>query len=91
MLGQMSLFDMFPENGLIATCLWKCITQHPLVEPMDERKKNLVPDGEFFVRVGGHDLVLRPTNLKPEEVPAGHEFYHYLVNGAVFSGIFVGN
>lgn len=52
--------------------------------------KKLVPDGEFFIYVGKHPLVMRKTKLKREEIQKGHEFYHYMVGDAVYAGIFVG-
>ena len=51
---------------------------------------HLVPKGEFLIMVGTHPCVLQRTKLKPEEVSKGLEFCHYLVGGAVYSGIFVG-
>ena len=35
-------------------------------------------------------MVLRRTTLKPDEVPKGLEFMHYMVGDTVYSGIFVG-
>lgn len=52
--------------------------------------KSLVSDGEYFVIVGTHPLVLRKTALKESEVPEEHWFYHYIMEGSVYSGIFVG-
>ena len=40
--------------------------------------------------VGTHPLVMRKTKLTADEVPEGHQFYHYLIDGAVYAGIFVG-
>ena len=50
----------------------------------------LLPDGEYVVMVGTHPLVMRKTTLTADEVPEGHQFYHYLIDGAVYAGIFVG-
>lgn len=52
--------------------------------------KKLVPDGEYFVMVGIHPLVLRATDLRCEDVQEGHRFYHYQIGGTVYAGIFVG-
>lgn len=49
-----------------------------------------MPDGEYVVMVGTHPLVMRKTKLAVDEVPEGHQFYHYLIDGAVYAGIFVG-
>jgi len=53
-------------------------------------EKRLVRDGAYVVDIGGHALVLRPTSTPAAKIPAGHEFYHYLIDQRVFSGIFVG-
>lgn len=52
--------------------------------------KKLVPDGEYFVMVGVHPLVLRATDMRCEDVQEGHRFYHYQIDGTVYAGIFVG-
>lgn len=52
--------------------------------------KSLVPDGEYFVMVGVHPMVLRKTELSENDVPESHRFYHYEVEDSVYSGIFVG-
>lgn len=84
---QLSLFDLVKiENG--ATSCFTGKTE-PL-ESMTDLMKKLVPDGEFFVYVGAHPMVLRRTKLKREEIPEGHEFYHYTVGEKIYAGIFVG-
>ena len=55
------------------------------------RKKHLVPAGEDVVMVGGRPLVLRPVALRAEDIQEGHRYYHYLIGGRVYAGIFVGN
>lgn len=55
-----------------------------------EWMKRLVPDGRYVVMIGEHPLVLRPTKLTESQVPEGHQFYHYQINGVVYAGIFVG-
>lgn len=56
----------------------------------DAYMKNLVPKGTYYVMVGEHPLVLTKTELKPDAVPEGHEFYHYMIDGDVYAGTFVG-
>ena len=51
---------------------------------------NLVPEGEYFVEIDGHPLVLRPTKLTPDGVPEGHRYYHFLIGANIYAGIFVG-
>ena len=53
--------------------------------------KRLVPAGEYVVMVGVHPLVLRPVPLRAEDIQEGHRYYHYLIGGRVYAGIFVGN
>lgn len=90
-VGQLSLFDTPPAvGGVSATCLREYDREKKSAEIPSPQMKRLVPDGEYVVYIGGHPLVLRPTDLKPEEVPEGHRFYHYLVGGRVYSGVFVG-
>lgn len=52
--------------------------------------KRLVPAGEYVVMVGVHPLVLRPVPLRAEDIQGGHHYYHYLIDGQVYAGIFVG-
>lgn len=90
-VGQLSLFDTPPvAGGVSATCLWACDQKPRSAELPTPQMKRLVPAGEYVVQVGDHPLVLYPTNLSPSDVPEGHRFYHYLVNGRVYAGIFVG-
>ena len=51
--------------------------------------KKLVPAGEYVVLDGQHPQVLKPTSLKPENIPSGHHFYHYLIGSKVYSGVYV--
>ena len=63
---------------------------HQSVRQHDAQLGATVPDGEYVVMVGTHPLVMRKTKLAVDEVPEGHQFYHYLIDGAVYAGIFVG-
>ena len=85
---QMTLFAPLPITGTPAISLFDHTT-HSSEKP-SEWMKQLVPDGEYVVMVGTHPLVMRKTKLAVDEVPEGHQFYHYLINGAVYAGIFVG-
>lgn len=51
----------------------------------------LVPAGEYVVMVGAHPMVLRPVNLRAEDIPEGCRYYHYLIGSRVYAGIFVGS
>ena len=51
--------------------------------------KKLVPAGEYVLLDGQHPQVLKPTLLKPENIPSGHHFYHYLIGSKVYSGVYV--
>ena len=86
-MDQLSLFD---APTVSATCLWEYDQNPKAVESPSSNMKRLVPAGEYVVWVGDRPLVLCPTGKSPSEVPEGHRFYHYLVGGRVYSGIFVG-
>lgn len=85
---QMSFFDPL-FAGVQSRWLFNGDTHCAL--PMTEEAKHLVPEGKYIVMVGMHPLVLRPTMLKENEVPEGHEFYHYEIGGVVYSGVFIGS
>ena len=89
MYEQMNLFTMMmPTVETKATwCYDNTIVEASKPKPWMNR---LVPDGEYVVDVGGHPLVLKPTKLKVDGIAQGHQFYHYLIDGRVYSGIFVG-
>ena len=81
MWEQTTLFAPPPITGTPAISLFDNTT-HSSEQP-SEWMKRLVPDGEYVVMVGTHPLVMRKTKLAVE-------FYHYLIDGAVYAGIFVG-
>ena len=85
---QMTFLTPLPITGTPAISLFDHTT-HSSEKP-SEWMKQLVPDGEYVVMVGTHPLVMRKTKLAVDEVPEGHQFYHYLIDGAVYAGIFVG-
>ena len=85
---QMTFFAPLPITGTPAISLFDHTT-HSSEKP-SEWMKQLVPDSEYVVMVGTHPLVMRKTTLTADEVPEGHKFYHYLIDGAVYAGIFVG-
>lgn len=89
MLGQLSLFDGEWLGCTTAVNLFS----HGKIQTKDvaDWMKRLVPKGEFLVMVGKYPCVLQRTKMKPEEVSKGLEFCHYLVDGAVYSGTFVGS
>lgn len=86
-LEQMTLFAPLPITGMRAISLFDN-TVHSAETPSEWMKK-LVPDGEYVVMVGTHPLVMRKTKLTADEVPEGHEFYHYMIDGNVYAGTFV--
>lgn len=85
---QISFFSEELDSRITATYLFD--NRNVDVEPVTDWMRRLVPDGKFTVMVGTHPLVLQPTRLKTSEIPKGHEFYHYVVDDVVYSGIFVG-
>ena len=87
MFDQISLFDLLPE-GTVARCSMDGRTA-PANRP-EPWMKRLVPNGEYFVRVGDHPLVLKPTRIQEEDIPEGHQYYHYTIGGQVYAGVYVG-
>lgn len=84
---QLSLFG--PRlTGTVAVSLFT--NRRCDAEKLELWMNKLVPDGKYFVMVGNHPLVLRATTMKREDVPNGHQFYHYQVGDTVYAGIFVG-
>lgn len=90
MTGQISIFDLLPEQGIPVECLCSYITERRVATPVSREAKRLIPDGKYQIMVDNHVLVLRPTKLDREGVPKGLEFCHYFIEGTVYSGIFVG-
>ena len=87
MFEQISLFDLFPE-GTVARCSMDGRTA-PANRP-EPWMKRLVPNGEYFVRVGDHPLVLKRVHTQEGDIPEGHRYYHYIIGGQVYAGVFVG-
>lgn len=89
-MEQLSFWDKLLEFAKVATCLWSYDTnRYEAMEP-SERILRLVPNCKYVLNVGGHDLALRKAEIQRNEVPVGHEFYHYIIDGVLYSGIFVG-
>lgn len=89
MLGQLSLFD----GGLPGRTTAVNLFDHGKFQTkgIAAWMMRLVPKGEFLIMVGKYPCVLQRTKIRPEEVSKGLEFCHYLVDGAVYSGVFVGS
>lgn len=83
---QLSLFDTV--SGTVAVNLFDS-RKYGATEPTDLMKR-LVPRATYAVAVGGHPQALVPTRLRPSQIPEGHEFYHYMIDGNVYAGTFVG-
>lgn len=83
---QISLFDI--ASGTTAISLFDG-RKYGATEPTDLMKR-LVPRTAYAVMVGEHPQALVLTTLTPSQVPEGHEFYHYTIDGNVYAGTFVG-
>jgi len=83
---QLSLFDAV--SGTAAVNLFDG-RKYGAAEP-NELMKRLVPHAAYAVMVGDHQQALVLTKLTPSQVPEGHEFYHYMIDGSVYAGTFVG-
>ena len=83
---QLSLFDVV--SGTAAVNLFDG-RKYGVTEPTDLMKR-LVPRATYAVVVRDHPQALVLTRLKPSQIPEGHEFYHYMIDGNVYAGTFVG-
>ena len=83
---QLSLFDAV--SGTAAVNLFDG-RKYGATEPTDLVKR-LIPRATYAVVVGDHPQALVLTRLKPSQIPEGHEFYHYMIDGNVYAGTFVG-
>ena len=45
MIGQISIFDLLPEQGIPAECLCNYITERRVATPVSSEAKRLIPDG----------------------------------------------
>lgn len=50
----------------------------------------IVPEAAALIHVGDQPCALQKKPLTQEQVQRGHEYYHYLINGSVYAGTFVG-
>lgn len=86
---QLSLFTMPEIRGVVAvSCMDGEKMQAEKPEPWMTR---LVAGGKYVVDIGGHPLVLRPASVSVDSIPEGHQFYHFLICGEVYAGVFVGS
>lgn len=90
MIEQLSMFSMFtkPSNGIEAICCMD--NEHVKALPAETWMKDIIPAGEYALSIAGHPLVLRPAKIAQKEIPTGHEFYHYMIGGSLYAGVFVG-
>lgn len=85
---QLSIFTMLLPDEAPAICLMDDIQK--MARKPESWMLSLVPDGEYVVDVGEHPLVLRPADVQPNEIRPEYRYYHYLICGKVYAGIFVG-
>ena len=57
MIGQISIFDLLPEQGIPAECLCNYITERRVTTPVSSEAKRLIPDGKYQIMVDNHVLV----------------------------------
>ena len=89
-------FDTRPEalkmlaeyRMVTATC---CMDGCPArASPVEPWMAALIPAGEYVVQIAGHPLVLRPMPGRQADIQRGHEYYHYMIDGRLYVGTFVG-
>lgn len=87
-MDQLCLFDMILPDIVNAVCCMD--SSEKIARKVEKWMSKLVADGEYFVNVDEHPLILRPVDVQPEDIRSGHHYYHYLIDGKVYAGIFVG-
>ena len=85
---QLSIFTMLLPDEAPAVCLMDGVQK--MARKPESWILGLVSDGEYVVDVGEHPLVLRPADAKPEDIRPEYRYFHYLIRGKVYAGIFVG-
>ncbi|MCQ4735245.1 hypothetical protein [Anaerotruncus colihominis] len=85
---QFSLFA--PEGFIPETAVSIGFGQEYPIKRPEPWMIALVPEGTYFVDIGGHPMVLRPTKIRPGGVPEGHGYYHFQIGAEIYAGIFVG-
>lgn len=83
---QLSLFDLMEDRS---TAVNMMDGRTEKTSEATDWMKALVPTGELVVMVGNHPLVLSPTARKAEDVRPELRYFHYLIAGVVYAGIFV--
>lgn len=89
-MEQLSLFDTDFCAGASAKCVWDMFTEEMAAEKPNEWMKKLVPSGEYVIEQNGKSMVLRPAKYSVADIPEGHEYYHYIINGKLYTGVFIG-
>ena len=85
---QLSMFTM-NVDPIVAIC---CMDDQPArASPVEPWMSAIIPSGEYAVRIVGHPLVLRRTPESRKDIQRGHEYYHYMIGGKLYAGIFVGS
>ena len=85
---QLTLFALPVVGDKIAVSCFD--GQQIKVKDLEPWMVKLVPDGECTVDIGTHPMVLKKVPIKESEIQEGHQFYHFLIGGKVYAGIFVG-
>lgn len=85
---QLSMFTMSMEPTAAICCFGLGLAS---ATPIETWMTDLVPNGEYVIYIAGHPLVLRPAGITQKAIPKGHEYYHYLIGGKLYAGIFVGS
>lgn len=87
-MEQLSLFFEEAPTEAEAICLFH--GERAIAKKPEDWMTKLIPEGKYAVMVGRHPLVLRPVRGDRAQVQKGHEFYHYMINGRLYAGVFVG-
>ena len=58
-----------------------------LLRTMEPWMKRIVPQGEYYIKLGEHPVVLYPSSSK--NISPGMKYIHYVVGGRVYSSVAV--
>ena len=61
------------------------------IRAINEYEAKLIPKGKYAIENKGPNEILYPVSIDEADIPIGHQFYHYIIDGDVYAGIYVGN
>lgn len=83
---QLSLFDAPSETVAVSLMDGK---ELKAVAP-DDWMLSIIPDGVYVIWPWKYPLVLQKAKIRPEDVEEGHQYRHYMVDGQLYAGTYIG-